>query len=277
MASSDSGIINKLSESVENISIDSYLGEESSRLPESRDVRLDKVDKLNKNIGYHRESMQYYTSLKREYIENGDLHAYAYQETHKLPKKPEVVKFSLTGGDGRRHSTESTTKPLDQLRGVKLLDELKKPENLRSDVKKGGNVAEFDPQESDETVIQNKIKEGEEFVVYKQKLILRDAVQLGLWIERYCELSEESFTDFVENTCQFSVSWAYKIRSYATVFAKYPKLQQLNISLTTAIKICKNVDRALSAYPNHARFWSCKLITPGPEVKVCIFLKSLNA
>jgi len=221
-------------------------------LPEHYDVNEDTMNSISDWITFHQKRVQYYTGLKREYRSGGEMYAYRYQQTesHKLPKKPENVKFTLV----KRESTGSISKPLDQLKGIQLLEELKK--HLRTDSTKGGNVKEFDPEETDATKIENIIQEGERFIVYKHKMILADAVQLGLWMEKLVELTNNGFKNFVDCFCEFSVQWAYKIRKYAKVFSKYPRLQQLNISLTMATKICDPFERALTANPNHQHFWS---------------------
>ena len=114
----------------------------------------------------------------------------------------------------------------------------------------------FSPAETTVEIIEQNIIQGEKFIAYKHKAVLRDAVNLSLWIQHLSEIKQESFASFVHENCTFKVRWAYKLRGFATVFRKYKCLRSLDISLTTAIKICKAIDIALSTHSTHAEFWS---------------------
>ena len=94
--------------------------------------------------------------MKKEYVNGGNVATYGYQQIYfcQLPKTPEAINFHQ-----KRGSAESITKTLDQFRGIKLLEKLKK--NSREDPVSTGNVTEFDDFQTDITTIKDNILEEE--------------------------------------------------------------------------------------------------------------------
>lgn len=223
------------------------------QITENENVNPEQLSKIDKWINYHQNRLSYYTELKRHYIKGGNLRALGYQtqKSAKLPKKPVTVIFT------EEESKDQLLKPkeLTQLKGIELLQELKK--YIRPEATQDGTVCKFNPDESDITIVEKNILEGDQFISRKKKLLLSDTVALGLWLEKRFELSEDSFSKFVEHSCSFQKDWAYKIRKLGTVFAKYKRLQSLDLSITTAIKLCRKIDLALSANPSYQEFWNC--------------------
>jgi len=225
-------------------------------LPEARGVELEVKDKLSNWADYHHNWHSYYVKLRQAYIAGGEEGALRYQSLHKgkMPKKPDAMTFKV--GPGGEAIRDSKPKPsLEQLRGLELLEALKS--YYRPEVVEDGNVEEFNSQQRDTEYIQNVICKGERYITFKHKAILRDAVNLGLWLTRLNEIDgEASFVETIQDNCNISVQWAYKIRDVSTVFGKYKKLQALNITLTMATKLCKHIDRALSGRPEDQEFWN---------------------
>ena len=221
----------------------------------------EKLQVLDNWIIYHQKSLEFYQSLRATYTSSGELSAYAYDKVHSkdLPKKPKTVKFyeqpKTTNAtvSSNFEPAKTSSKSLESLRGLELLEELR---NFIAEGATDGNVAVFSDAETSVEIIEQNIIKGEKFISYKHKAVLRDAVNLSLWMQRLIEIRKESFADFVDQNCTFKVRWAYKLRGFATVFGKYKHLQNLDISLTTAIKLCKHIDLALSTHSTHAEFWS---------------------
>ena len=114
-----------------------------------------------------------------------------------------------------------------------------------------------DATETDINIIESNICNGEKYITYRHKLILKDAVLLGQWIERYMQISESTFAYFVATRCKFSYLRACRIRGFSIIFGRYKKkLQEQSISLLKAIEISKHIDRALAIHEEEARFWS---------------------
>ena len=208
------------------------------------------VNELSNLIQWHEQSTQYFLKLKETYERKGCLEAYSYQQTNKLSKKPPNVTFTLKG---KKQHKEAVMK-VEEMKGAELLTALKPLLRSKSE-RKSGNVRQFDESVSDVDEITKAIFDGEMFISHKHVSILKDAVQLGLWLQRLHDIDINKYHETVEENCKFSLSWANKLRAFSCVFGKHRKLQYLDLSLTTAIKISRKVDQALSTYPDHATFW----------------------
>lgn len=221
------------------------------QLPENIDVDLEKKEHLDEWINYSQKNVKYWTQLKNEHINKGEIYALEFRKLHyrQLPRTPEPVTFFLL----EKKSEKTQSKKLENLCGKELLQELET--YIRDECMTSGKALQFDPEEKNIENIQRIISEGEYYIAYKHKQILCDAVQLGMWLERLREINKKIFQTFVDDNCTFTIQWANQVRNFSVVFSRYSKLQKLNISLTMGIKLHRKINAAFSLYPEEESRW----------------------
>jgi tRNA isopentenyl-2-thiomethyl-A-37 hydroxylase MiaE len=104
--------------------------------------------------------------------------------------------------------------------------------------------------------IKQIIIEWEKTVHTKHRQVLKDAVILGLWLDKLSKIYYGKFNSFVKDNIKFGPRWVRGLRSVTRVFCKYKKLQNLCIDLSAAVRIVSRVERAIDSLDTQERqFW----------------------
>lgn len=224
--------------------------EESMIVEEPKDPKILKA--IEEHIKYHSEHLTYWKEVEKAFNHQGEQSAVGYEALHKktLPKKPQNFSFL-----SHAKTSPQPSKKLEQMKGQELLDEL---ENyVIKDRIDGCDIPVFNDSMEDVDKIKNIVKNSGKIIDQKQSTLLKDYVCYGLWMLKLSMCLEPTdFKHFVEQNCNISVSWGYKIMKVAKVFNLYSRLQQLNITITTAVKIISNLQSALQVFPTAAYKWT---------------------
>ena len=114
------------------------------------------------------------------------------------------------------------------------MNELKKLLGASTDQ---SEITPFNEDEKDLEKIKAIIIQGEKTIQIKQRQDIKDAVRLGLWLDKLAKLYYSNFNTFVKDNLQFGPRWVRRLRLITRVFCKYKQLQNLSISMSVAARI----------------------------------------
>lgn len=231
----------------------SLLGEDEEELKKTLgsisrgDVDSSLVEKLELLNEWYKKMATYYEEIRETYEKEGKGAAYCFQQRvrRNIGKKPTDVTFTIEGVKQIKEEKAEAPRKLESLKGLDLLKELenyvvKEPKAYRF------LVAEYDATESNTTKIADHVKVGKLIVDAKSAHVLKDYMNIGLWLEKLFNVDSEVYKAVVKDHCNFGESWAKKLRSFSRIWVKYRGLQGLALNISLAVKISKNVDSALS-------------------------------
>ena len=230
------------------------IDDEECMLVEEEPFRKDPkiLKSIEEHINYHSEHLTYWKEVEKAFNHQGEQSAAGYEALYKknLPRKPQSFSFLSQAKTSPRPS-----KKLEQMKGQELLDELEN--HVIKDRIDSCDIPVFSDSIKNVVTIKNIVKSSGKMIDQKQSALLSDYVRYGLWMLKLCMcLDPSDFQNFVNENCGTGVSWGYKIMKVAKVSNLYPRLQQLNITITTAVKIISNLQSALQVFPASAYKWT---------------------
>lgn len=199
---------------------------------------------VEQNIRFFQEHLTFYQKLLDIYKNEGKEAAAEYKRKHykKLLKRPKATS-----------PVSGKKKTITSLKGNELLAALKP---LLGDSTEPSEVTPFNEEERDVDEIKSIIIRGEKAVHARHRQVLKDAVILGLWLDKLAKLYYNSFNTFVKENIKLGPRWVRRLRSVTRVFCKYTKLQNLNITLSVAVQIASSVETAIDHLDRQERqFW----------------------
>jgi hypothetical protein len=208
------------------------------------DIKDPYISELEVTIGYFQEHLHFYQKLLDIYKKEGPKAAADYKKEHfKLLPKRLKLKPTVSGN----------IKALTTLKGEELLNELKKLLGASTDQ---SEITPFNEDEKDLEKIKAIIIQGEKTIQIKQRQDIKDAVRLGLWLDKLAKLYYSNFNTFVKDNLQFGPRWVRRLRLITRVFCKYKQLQNLSISMSAAARIVSSVEKAIDGLDSQERqFW----------------------
>lgn len=216
------------------------------------DVMADELKELGE---WHNKMSKFYIQLQYEYETSGQKAAYQYQQMEKsrIGVKPKAVTFTLKGAKSSSANVKWTK--LEDLKGMPLLDELKLhiPNQLSGNVNE--EVTVYNETVKDAQTVSELIVKGKQIIDKKYGSVLKNNIQLGLWLQQLLDLDSVLYKTTVEDGCNFKMVWARNLRAVARVFGKFAKLQNLSLPITVAMKISNKVDNALATNFEAVKFW----------------------
>ncbi|ESP00427.1 hypothetical protein LOTGIDRAFT_173158 [Lottia gigantea] len=183
---------------------------------------------IDANISYHVEHLNHNWQLKdilltKGYQEAKNFHIEKFEELSKKPKNQ--FSENLTHNKG-------------------LLKELKA--HLH-DIEIPITIEPYDHTKTGDEAVKNIVINCDRFIKQAPFRSIKEYVTFGLWLQKLYILNHGDFESIPINELTISVSWSRKLRKLAKLCDKYPRFQNLTISisklLTQVLKIERELER----------------------------------
>ena len=216
---------------------------------EYTDVFSEEISLCQDYIDHYKNLTDYYTTLKETLVTQGLEQAKEFLKENKESKKqPSNLKQVLN--DCFKGGSKTKAKKLNQLDGLELLEKLKR-HVYNQTTHQTNNLPSFHDKETNIEQIKSYLVVCNNFLKRNQSGILKIVVVYGQWLHKLKSHHFGRFKSICTEILQISPSWCHKLYKISALFKRFPKLQELSLSITEAAQLIKKIDSALQSHADH--------------------------
>ena len=221
---------------------------------EYTDVYFEEVSLCQDYIDHYKKLTDYYTTLKETLVTQGLEKAKEFLKENKESKKPSR-NLKQVLNDCFKEGSKTKAKKLNQLDGLELLEKLKR-HVCDQVISQTNNLPSYNDKETNIDQIKSHLVVCNNLLKRNQSGILKIVVVYGQWLNKLKSLHFGRFKSVCTEILQITPSWCHKLCKISTLFKRFPKLQELYLSITEASQLVKKIDSALQSHPDEQAFWS---------------------
>ena len=137
-----------------------------------------------------------------------------------------------------KEGSKTKAKKLNQLDGLELLEKLKRHVYDQT-THQTNNLPSYNDKETNIDQIKSHLVVCNNLLKRNQSGILKIVVVYGQWLNKLKSLHFGRFKSICTETLQITPSWCHKLCKESTLFKRFPKLQELSLSITEASQLVK--------------------------------------
>ena len=220
---------------------------------DNNDVFSEQITLCQEYIDYHKTLTDYYTTLQEKLKTKGIEEAKTFFKEEQEPKKPSK-NLKQVINDCFKVGSKAKSKKLNQLEGLELLEQLKRyvcdQTTSQTDI-----LPTYDDKEENIDKIKSKLVQCNNLLKRKHHELLKIVVVYGQWLIKLKKHNFGRFSSICREVLNITPSWCRKMCKISSLFGRFPKLQQLSLTISEALQLVKKIDLALQSSPTEQTFW----------------------